>query len=46
MSLDSARDAPRLARFERYALTVWAISMIAFLVWLLAYAAVEFRPSI
>jgi hypothetical protein len=32
--------------FERYALALWAITMLAFLAWLILYAALEFRPSL
>ena len=46
MSLNSAPEmSGRHPRFERAALTTWTVTMVAYLVWLLAYAAVEFRPS-
>ncbi len=46
MSVNSASDRRHgRRRFERYALAVWAVTMLAFLGWLLTYAALEFRPS-
>lgn len=32
--------------FERWALAIWAITMLGFLGWMILYAALEFRPSI
>lgn len=47
MSVNAAKQmTPGRRRFERYVLTAWAVTMLAFVVWLLIYTVLEFRPSV